>query len=171
MKRALYCSLVAHDCCVSLEVTEPRRVALWPTLLDPEFTRARDAKVAERQGKLVASTMPALDAITRKRYGITEEGARRSLVQIHAVMRFIEHALDGRDHLVGDQFTVADLTAAGLLGPLLGPPQLPYRNPDSRLAKGLAEIADELRALPAGQWVMSTYERYRPPSAEIGAEA
>src|SRR5436190_35781 len=43
-----------------------RRVAFWPILLDPEFKRARDAKVAERQGRLMASTMPALEAIVRK---------------------------------------------------------------------------------------------------------
>jgi hypothetical protein len=32
-----------------------------------------------------------------------------------------------------------------------------------------ARCAAEWRSLPAGAWVMRTYERYRPPSVEVGA--
>jgi glutathione S-transferase len=145
-----------------------RRVGFWPTL-DPEFRRARDVKVAERRGRLMAAAMPAIDVVTRRRYEVSAEGVRRSIVQMHAVMRFIEHALDGRDHLVGDRFTVADLTAAALLAPLLVPPQLPYRKPNSHPARELDPITEELRALPAGQWALRMYQRHRPPSAEIDA--
>jgi glutathione S-transferase len=82
-------------------------------------------------------------------------------------MLLIAELFDGGDHLVGDRFTVADLAAAALVGPLLGPPQLPYRRPGAKLPGGLEEIAADLRALPAGAWVMRTYERYRPESKEV----
>ena len=36
----------------------------------------------------------------------------------------------GRDHLVGDGFTVADLTAAALLYPLVWPPEFQYELPE-----------------------------------------
>jgi glutathione S-transferase len=85
-------------------------------------------------------------------------------------MRLIEDLLDGGDHLVAERFTVADLTAAALLAPLIGPPELPYRDPDMPLPPRLAETAAKLRSLPAGEWVRRTYERHRPTSAEIDPE-
>ena len=42
----------------------------------------------------------------------------------------IESERAGRDHLVGDRFTVADLTAAALLYPLVWPPEFPYELPE-----------------------------------------
>jgi len=39
------------------------------------------------------------------------------------------------------------------------------------LPEGLQRISDELSAHPAGEWVLRTYERFRPGSAEIGRES
>jgi glutathione S-transferase len=103
----------------------------------------------------------------RRRYTITARSAAQSLLKVRAAMRLIEDRLDGRDHLVGEAFTVADLTAAALLGPLLAPTQLPYRNP--RFPPRLAAIAEELRGLPAGQWILRTYQGYRAESTEVAA--
>ena len=112
---------------------------------------------------------PAMAPLIRRRYGVTERAAAQSLLKVRAAMDLIADLLDGGDHLVGDQFTVADLAAAASLGPLLGPPQVPYRDPKTRLPDDLEGIAAEWRSLPAGNWVMRTYERYRPPSVEVGA--
>ena len=38
----------------------------------------------------------------------------------------LEAELDGGDHLVGDAFSVADLTAAALFTPLIRPPERPF---------------------------------------------
>jgi glutathione S-transferase len=103
----------------------------------------------------------------RRRYSVNERAAGQSLLKVRAALRLIDDRLDGRDHLVGDGFTVADLTAAALLAPLLSPPQLPYRDP-SLFPPPLTAIADELRMLPAGQWVLRTYASYRPASTEVG---
>jgi glutathione S-transferase len=121
-----------------------------------------------RQGRVLAAGLPAFAAMLRRRYSINERAAGQSLLKVRAAMRLIDDRLDGRDHLVGDDFTVADLTAAALLAPLLSPPQLPYRTPSTAFPPRLAAIADELRALPAGQWILRTYARYRPESMEMG---
>ena len=52
--------------------------------------------------------------------------SRRKVVE---ALDRIEAELDGRDHLVGDSFTVADLTAAALLAPVILPPEFPYALP------------------------------------------
>jgi glutathione S-transferase len=149
-----------------------RRVVFWQLINEPEFLRSRAAEITTaRQGRLLAAGLPAFLAMLRRRYSINDRSAAQSLLKIRAAMRLIEHTLEGRDHLVGDQFTVADLTGAALLGPLLGPPGLPYRDPDATFPHGLQEIVNELRGLPAAEWVIRTYELHRPESTEIGAEA
>jgi glutathione S-transferase len=149
-----------------------RRAVFWHLLREPDFMRARAAELTTpRQGRVIAATMPAVRAVLSWRYRITDRSAAQSLLKIRAAMTLIEDTLDGREHLVGDRFTVADLTAAALLGPLLGPPQFPTRVPDDALPEELAAVRTELQALPAGQWVLRSYQRHRPPSAEIVADA
>ena len=52
-----------------------------------------------------------------------------------------------------------------MLAPLIVPPGLPYRNPAIASPPRLARIESELRAMPAGQWVIRTYERHRCSSS------
>ena len=148
-----------------------RRVVFWQLMLEPEFMRSRAAEfTTPRQGRLLAAGLPAFTAMLRRRYSISDRSGAQSLLKIRAAMRLIEDTLEGRDHLVGDQFTVADLTGAALLAPLLGPLGLPYRDPEATIPAGLQEIVTELRGMPAGDWVMQTYDRHRPESAEVKPE-
>lgn len=148
-----------------------RRVAFWELMREPRFVRESAAQITTpRQGRVLNAGMPAFFAMLRRLYAINERSAAQSLLQLRAAMRLIEDILDGRDHLVGDQFSVADLTGAALLAPLLRPPGFPYRD-SVTFPPRLAEIASELRTLPAGEWVLRTYEHHRPPSSEIAPGA
>lgn len=64
-------------------------------------------------------------------------------------------------YLVGDAFTVADLAAASLLAPAVGPDHpemsLPEPRPDG-LRRWLGRFADH----PGAAWVRETYRRHRP---------
>jgi glutathione S-transferase len=131
-----------------------RCVAFSKLLGNPKFRGAGPAAIAP---------------LIRRRYGVTERAATQSQLKVRAAMDLIADLLDGGDHLVGEQFTVADLAAAALLSPILGPPQLPYRDTKRRLPDELEDIVEEWRSLPAGNWVMRTYERYRPASVEVQA--
>jgi glutathione S-transferase len=146
-----------------------RRLAFFHALGDAEFMRANAAALTtERQGKALAAGLPVIRAVLSTRYGVRERSANQALLKIRAAMALIDEERDGGDYLVGDRFTVADLAAAALLAPLLAPPGMPYREPDATGPPELERIADELRDLPAGRWVMRTYAEHRPPSAAIG---
>ena len=92
-------------------------------------------------------------------YGVDEEGATASLAALRGAMDRLEAELDGGDHLVGDAFSVADLTAASLLTPVICPPEREY--PPAAAPPAVLELRAELEARPGGQWVHATYARYR----------
>ena len=70
----------------------------------------------------------------------------------------LESELGDGEYLVGDEFTVADLTAAALFTPLLAPPGRPWT---PRLVPALQGFRDELEARPGGRWVDLMYTRHR----------
>lgn len=79
--------------------------------------------------------------------------------RVVAAMDRLEAELGGRDYLVGDSFSVADLTAAALFYPLVLPPQTPWR--PTRLPEPLARLQAGQRDRPGYQWVTEIYRRHR----------
>ena len=78
---------------------------------------------------------------------------------VRAGLDRLERDLAGGDHLVGDAFTVADLTAAAVFTPLIAPPNRPFL-PRS-LPPEVMALREEMTARPGGQWVLETYARSR----------
>lgn len=78
---------------------------------------------------------------------------------IHAAMDRLETELGGRDYLVGDRFSVADLTGAALFTPVIAPPQRPHQ-PRS-VPPAILDLREQLEARPGGQWVHEMYARHR----------
>lgn len=81
------------------------------------------------------------------------------------------HALDrvARDteatgYLVGDAFTVADLTCASLLAILTSPAHPDMRRPEPVPAR-VASLLARWESHPAIAWVQEIYRRHRPPRA------
>jgi glutathione S-transferase len=70
----------------------------------------------------------------------------------------LEAELDGGEYLVGDRFSVADLTAAALLYPLVLPDEGPWQ--PVRTAAFL-ELQDSVRDRPGFRWVEETFRRRR----------
>ena len=85
---------------------------------------------------------------------------------MNAALDRIEQERQGRAYLVGDAFTVADLTAAALLGALLQPPEIQYP-----LRVDLPPYLQDYRATllqhPATQWAAGIYRLHRGRSAEV----
>ena len=102
----------------------------------------------------------------RVRHKISTRNLERDRATVVAALDRIEHQRQGRAYLVGDVFSVADLTAASLLGPLLQPPELQYP-----LQLELPPYLKDYRAMllrhPAAQWVADIYRLHRGQSAEI----
>lgn len=85
-----------------------------------------------------------------------EAAARETIV---AACDRLEAELEGRKHLAGDSFSVADLTAAALFYPLV----LPAEGPSilTGLPHSAQPFLEELRPRPAWAWVERTYARFR----------
>ena len=94
-----------------------------------------------------------------------EEEARRVIMEC---LDRLEQELDGGEHLVGDSFSVADLTAAALMYPIVLPPEGPSADRKGRPETTKAFDA-ELRARPSFAWVEQTFAKYRKPVREPAA--
>jgi glutathione S-transferase len=69
-------------------------------------------------------------------------------------------------YLVGDGFTVADLTLAALLAPAIAPEQFPYPQPQ-RGHPLVAPLVDALADSGVVEWTLEMYARHRGVSAEV----
>jgi glutathione S-transferase len=108
-------------------------------------------------------------ALVQLRYRAgSAEGAAEARDKVLAALDRLERALDdaGGEYLVGDSFSVADLTAAALFYPLANPPEGPSLLPDPMPAK-LEEFRAPLKQRPGYQWVLDTYRRHRKPDATV----
>lgn len=111
-----------------------------------------------------AARVPGLPAaigkpFVRLRYGAgPDEGAADAKRRSLAALDRIAAELDGDDYLVGDGFTVADLTGAALLYPAVGPAEGPQLPP---LPQPLRAFRDEYADHPACVWAREMYARHR----------
>jgi glutathione S-transferase len=102
----------------------------------------------------------------RLRHRISERNLERDQATVATALDRIEQVRQCRAYLVGEVFTVADLTAASLLGPLLQPPELQYRL-QIKLPAYLEDYRNGLLRHPALQWAAGIYRLHRGHSAEI----
>jgi glutathione S-transferase len=84
-------------------------------------------------------------------------------VTLVAALDRIETERDGGDYLVGKEFTVADLTGAALLYPLVWPPEFQYELPDPPQS----DFFESLEYHPARQWISEMWRRHRGQSSAI----
>jgi glutathione S-transferase len=103
---------------------------------------------------------------TRRRYGITAASAAEAQKTVLAAMDRIEAEIGPSGYLVGDAFSIADLTAAVLSTPFIRPPKRQYLPPQPP-PEPLRSFVEELAARPAGKWVLDIFARHRGESAEI----
>jgi len=97
------------------------------------------------------------------RYKFSEAAVERSRGTLVAALDRIESERAGRDYLVGDEFTVADLAAAALLYPLVWPPEFQYELPEPPDWEFLEAFRDH----PALGWISESWRRHRGTSAAV----
>jgi glutathione S-transferase len=146
---------------------EVRRLAFWHLLAGEE---AGEATLRELMGPWAVRAMPLIRSGLWSYYGIDEDSAKRALELVLAGFDRIEAERAGGDYLVGDSFGVADLTAAALAGPLLMPPEFPWR-PRGGFPPAMAPLHAELSRHPAADWILRTYASHRLPAARQAAAA
>lgn len=104
--------------------------------------------------------VPIARKLLRAAYRVSPEGATRSLDSIHKIFREVNDRLsDGRQFLVADRFTAADLTFAALAAPVLFPKECHAVLPE--LAEVPATMREEIKSLretDAGRLVLRLYK-------------
>lgn len=115
--------------------------------------------------RVMRAVVPLARPAVKLDYTVTEDAAAESLAAIRAAMDRLESELQPSGYLVGDRFSVADLTAAALFTPALCPPERPYAPLSTPPA--MQQLRTELEARPGGAWVADMYARHRGVSAEI----
>ena len=149
--------------------THVRRWAYTHLLPDKALLRELWSRGAPRREVFfLPLIMPLARKLLRAGYKVTPEGGARSLQRIDDIFREVDKRLsDGRQYLVGEKFTAADLTFAALAAPVLFPAQcravLPTLGqiPDAMRAEVL-----RLRETAAGRFALRLYSQSR---AEIVA--
>jgi glutathione S-transferase len=147
IRRAFYNELLPH----------PERVV-------PLFTQGRP--LATRAVLRVG--FPVLRVAMRERFEISAEAAANSRAKIVAAIDRLEREISPNGYLVGDSFTVADLTAAALLYPVARPREFPYAMvAEDDLPATWREFVDSLGQRSGGRWVAEIYRRHRGATAEL----
>jgi len=116
-------------------------------------------------GKLM---VPIIKRVLRSQYRIYPAQVEESRHKVLSGLERLEKELGGDPsrYLVGSSLTIADITAASLLSALVAPEGSPYvLRPDNPLPKAIVQLMEEVRARPAGQWVLRRYQQDRHKAA------
>ncbi len=151
-----------------------RRLAFYELRREPELLADIAARAApELAAKFGPTLVPYTRMFVGRRYRAGDVlGAEHAREKILAALDRLEVELDGSEYLVGERFTVADLTAAALLYPLVLPDEGP------QFIERMPEPYEDFRASvcerPAYRWVQEIFRhhrlsgRYSPSSTTIG---
>ena len=93
---------------------------------------------------------------------VSERGAEEARIQMLAVLDRLESELGDREYLVGDRFTVADLSAAALFYPLVMPPEGPLQMTPPA---AVADLRTSLAERRGYRYVQEMFARHRARGA------
>jgi len=134
---------------------------------DPDIAlRVLTTGMPEQAYQTLRPLIRVFPSFYRMRHKISEARLDQDHATVADALDRIEGERRGRAYLVGDTFTVADLTAAALLGPALQAPQIQYPLQVELPDYIKAYQADVLKH-PAAQWALGIYAKHRGVSAEI----
>ena len=105
-------------------------------------------------------------AYYRFRHKISDARLETDRATVSAALDRIERERAGRPYLVGDAFTVADLTAAAMLSALIQPAEIQYPM-NVELPGYLQDYRATVLGHPATQWAAGLYRLHRGRSAEL----
>jgi glutathione S-transferase len=141
-----------------------RRVGFWEGREEKAFMAAFLATDHGAAARLqMRAILPVAWKYVVRRYGFDEESFQRSKAALVEALDRIEAERAGADHLVGEEFTIADLTAAALLYPLVWPPEFQYELPEPPHS----DFRESIRDHPARAWIAETWRRHRSSSSAV----
>lgn len=127
-------------------------------LMFGDYYTAPVAAVGQRMAPLLRKGLRSL-------YRVTPSAVERSYGKMEAALDQLGRRVKGDgDYLVGDAFSLADISAASMFAPLLQVPGTPWENL-GRFADVLVTERDAARQHPAGQWILNLYGTMRSPGS------
>ncbi|HEV3376251.1 MAG TPA: glutathione S-transferase family protein [Thermoleophilaceae bacterium] len=147
-----------------------RRVLFGDNLAEPEKFLVMLYGADDPRLGLLKPVSPLFCRVVKRRFRIRPETVEESREKVRAAFDKLEADVGPSGYLVGESFTVADLTAASILAPIVMPPQFPYikLHPDERTAQS-RRFRESLEDRPGFKWVEEMYARHRGTSAEVSA--
>jgi glutathione S-transferase len=160
----------ARDEAVALETKldaelgpEVRRAAFDATIDNAAYvaTMFASEKPAWKQAAY-RTAFPLVRTLMKKSMNITPETGRRAVERVTVLLDFLAEKSSATGYLVGEVFTVADLTAAALLGPVAR-----VNHPDMKQAEPMpprfAALCDQWKDHPGMRWAHGIWRKHRPP--------
>ena len=121
--------------------------------------------------RLVSRAMfPLMRRGVRASFGIDDVSVEQAYQKVHAAGERFRAELQPSGYLVGDGFSVADLTLAALVSPIVAPERFPYPQPQ-RGHPLLGRLREALAAEGILDWTREMYARHRPVSSEVVASS
>lgn len=143
-----------------------RQLAWFELGRDPErFAELMQQTAPAPLAKLGRPTAAYARAYTALRFRAADaKRAERSRAKVLAALDRLEAELGDGEYLVGESFSVADLTAASLFYPLAQPAEGPLK-PGSPSARGFEAFREPLAERRGLEWVREMFKRHRKPAA------
>jgi glutathione S-transferase len=141
-----------------------RRIAYFHLLPHRSLTLpAVSPGVGTGQRVVFGLGFPVFRWFMRRGMNINPTSAERSVAYVQEVFADVGDRLaDGREFLVGNAFSAADLSFAALAAPVLLPPQYGVALPTlDQLPETVVELITELRATAAGAFALRVYGSHR----------
>jgi glutathione S-transferase len=123
----------------------------------------------ERRRRLVArATWPWIRRQLNRNYGIDDASVAGAFSKLRAAGERFRAELGPSGYLAGPAFSVADLTLAALVAPVIAPEEFPYPQPQ-RDHPRLERVRAALDESGIREWAHLMYARHRGGSAEVSA--
>jgi glutathione S-transferase len=133
-----------------------------------EFINGAMGSTSGAVKRVMVATAPVGKGMLKLRYKIDSEGAEHARAKTVAAMERLDAEIQPSGYLVGDSFTVADLTAASLFFPVVRPPEAPHRI-EAEIPPNIARLTEQLSQHRGWNWVEEMYRKHRGVSAAIAA--
>lgn len=144
------------------------RAALFGPMFrdDPELALRTAMTGMPGNYRLLRPLLSVFPAYYRFRHNISDANLKQDRATVARALDRIEQVRQGKPYLIGDAFTLGDLTAAALLSPVLQPPEIQYPH-GLQMPVYVQEFRASLTQHPAAQWAAGIYRQHRGHSSEV----
>ena len=105
-------------------------------------------------------------SVSKKRMFINEENANKAKLAIEKAFDQLNQALLGKEFLVGNRFTRADLAVCSLIAPLVVP-EASYMSTYPAYPERIQAFRNQFSNHRAFEWVNQIYAQYRSPQPQL----